>query len=173
MEISNLGNKIVVLGVSASGKSTFARTLSEKLGLPLIHMDEIMWNPNWQYVGDEETLRLIKEATGKEQWIIEGYIDKEVRVGVFTKADTLIYLDYPAWLPAFRYIKRWLKHRKDPRPELPGCPEKFSFDFLMRVYQKKEVYRLEKLFKEVDFSAKIIRLKSPKETKQFLTNQTL
>jgi hypothetical protein len=89
---------------------------------------------------------------------------------LFDKADTLLYLDYPAWLPAFRYIKRWSKHRKDPRPELPGCPAKFSFEFLKRVYLKKEVYRLEKLFKEVDFSLKIVRLKSPKETKVFLSN---
>lgn len=168
MERSKPGNKIVVLGVSASGKSTFARKLSERLTLPLIHIDELMWKPGWKYVGDEEIVRLIKEASEKESWIIEGYIEKNARVGLFNKSDSLIYLDYPAWLPAFRYIKRWLKHRKNPRLELPGCPEKFSLEFLIRVYKKKEVYRLERLFKEVDFSAKIIRLKSPKETEDFL-----
>ncbi len=168
MERSKLGNKIVVLGVSASGKSTFARKLSERLTLPLIHIDELMWKPEWEYVGDEEIVRLIKEASEKESWIIEGYIEKNARVGLFNKSASLIYLDYPAWLPAFRYIKRWLKHRKNPRLELPGCPEKFSLEFLIRVYKKKEVYRLERLFKEVDFSAKIIRLKSPKETEDFL-----
>lgn len=163
-----MGTRIVILGVSASGKSTFARELAEKTNLPLIHMDEIMWNPDWQYIGDEETVGLIKEASEKEAWIIEGYIDKGARVDLFNKADTLLYLDYPAWLPALRYIKRWWQHRTDPRPELPGCPEKFSFDFLKRVYLRKEVYRLEKLFKEVDYNSKIIRLKSPKDSKKLL-----
>ncbi len=173
MEISKLGTKMVVLGVSASGKSTFARKLSEKLGIPLIHIDELMWNPGWEYIGDERTVQLIKEASEKERWIIEGYIEKDARIDLFNKADVLIYLDYPAWLPALRYIKRWWQHRKDPRPELPGCPEKFSFEFLARVYKKKEVYRLEQLFKNGDYNAKIIRLKSPKDTKRILDRITL
>lgn len=163
-----LGAKVVVLGVSASGKSTFARELAEKTQLPLVHIDKIMWKPGWQYVGDEETIRLIKEASAKERWLIEGYIEKGAQRDLFTRADTLLYLDYPAWLPAFRYLKRWVKHRKDPRPELPGCPEKFSLEFLVRVYKKKEVYRLEKLLKEGYWDNKVIRLKSPKATEQFL-----
>jgi adenylate kinase family enzyme len=163
-----IGNKIVVLGVSASGKSTFARKLGEKTGLPVTFIDALMWKPGWQYIGDEETVRLIKEASGKDAWIIEGYIEKQARVDLFNTADTILYLNYPAWLPAFRYIKRWIKHRNNARPELPGCPEKFSFEFLWRVYKKKEVYRLEQLFKEHDWNSKIIRLKSPKETQAFL-----
>jgi len=162
-------SKIVILGVSASGKSTFARKLSAKLGIPLTHIDELMWKPNWEYVGDAETVQLIKEAAESERWIIEGYIEKDARIDLFNKADVLMYLDYPAWLPALRYIKRCWQHRKDPRPELPGCPDKFSFEFLTRVYKKKEVYRLEQLFKNGDYNAKIIRLKAPKETEAFLS----
>lgn len=165
---SKLGTKIVVLGVSASGKSTFARMLAQKTQLPLVHIDEIMWKPGWQYIGDEETIRLIKEVSEKERWLIEGYIEKGAQRDLFTKADTLLYLDYPPCLPAFRYLKRWVKHRKDPRPELPGCPEKFSFDFLVRVYKKKEVYRLEKLLKEGHWDSKIIRFKTPKQAEHFL-----
>ena len=166
--MSNLGTKIVVLGVSASGKSTFARSLATKIQLPLIHIDEIMWNPGWQYIGDEETVRRIEEVSEQDGWIIEGYIEKGARVELFNKADTLLYLDYPAWLPALRYIKRWWQHRKDSRPELPGCPETFSFEFLKRVYLKKEVYRLEQLFKDGNYDEKIIHLKSPNETASFL-----
>lgn len=165
---NNLGNKIVVLGVSASGKTTFARKLSEKTGLPVTYMDEVMWRPGWKYIGDVETAAQIEKVSNNDSWIIEGFIDKNSQKSLFEKADTLLYLDYPGWLSAWRYIKRWLKHRKTPRPELPDSPEKFSLEFLLRVYKKKEVYRLEKLFKAVDFSAKTIRFKSPKEAKQFL-----
>lgn len=168
MERNELGNKIVVLGVSASGKSTFARRLAAKLQLPLIHIDELMWKPGWQYIGDEETIRLIKEASEKDSWIIEGYIEKGAQLDLFNKADRLLYLDYPASVPTLRYVKRWWQHRTDPRPELPGCPERFSLEFLWRVYKKKEVYRLEQLFKKIDYSAKIIKLKSPKEAEELL-----
>jgi adenylate kinase family enzyme len=167
---NKIGNKIVILGVSASGKSTFARKLGEKTGLPVTYMDALMWKPGWEYIGDEETVRLIKEASEKEQWVIEGYIDKQVRVDLFNKADTILYLDYPGWLSAWRYIKRTWIHRKNPRPELPGSPEKFSFKFLKIVFTKVEVYKIEKLFKENDWSDKIIRFKSPKEADLFLKN---
>ena len=168
MEKSKLGKKIVVLGVSASGKTTFARTLGEKIGLPVTYMDEVMWRPGWKYVGDEETTAHIRTISQGDAWIIEGFIDKSVQQELFERSDTLLYLDYPGWLSAWRYVKRWWKHRKNPRPELTESPEKFSFEFLKRVYTKKEVYRLEKLFRTVDFNAKITRFKSPKEAEEFL-----
>lgn len=165
-----LGNKIVVLGVSASGKSTFARKLGAITRLPVTYMDALMWKPGWQYIGDEETIRLIKEASQKEAWIIEGYIEKEARVDLFNKADTILYLDYPGWLSAWRYLKRTWRHRKNPRPELPGSPEKFNFNFLKIVFTKGEVYKLEKLCREYDWNNKTIRFKSPKEANVFLKN---
>lgn len=160
--------KIVVVGVSASGKSTFARRLSEKLGITLIHMDEIMWNPGWEYIGDELTVQRICEASLKPEWIIEGYISKAARTDLFEKADLILYLDYSGWVSAWRYLKRFLKHRKNPRPELPGSPEKFSFKFLKLVFTKGEVWKLEKLFKESDLDSKIIRLKTPKEAEGYI-----
>jgi len=166
--MNSIGNKIVVLGVSASGKSVFSRKLGEKMGLPVTYIDALMWKPGWQYIGDEETVRLINEASAKETWIIEGYIEKQARVDLFNKADTILYLDYPGWLSAWRYIKRVWKHKKNPRPELPGSPDKFSFKFLKLVYTKGEVYKLERLFKEHDWNSKIIRFRSPKEADLFL-----
>lgn len=127
-----------------------------------------MWKPGWNYIGDEETVRLIIQASEKDAWIIEGYIEKEARVELFNKADTILYLDYPGWLSAWRYIKRCFRHRKNPRPELPGSPDKFSFNFLKLVFTKGEVYKLEKLFKEHDWNNKIIRFASPGDAKAFL-----
>lgn len=160
--------KIAIVGVSASGKSTFARKLEEKVGIPVTHIDALMWQPGWQYIGDEQTEAIIRDMLTKEHWIFEGYIVKSVREELFNEADVILYLDYPGWVSAWRYIKRWIKHRKNPRPELPGSPEKFSFKFLKLVYTKGEVYKLEKLFKGRDWSHKIIRLKTPKEAERYL-----
>lgn len=168
MKRNKLGNKIVILGVSASGKSTFARRLAPKMQLPLIHVDELMWKPGWEYIGDEETVSLINAVSEKDSWIIEGYIEKGAQRDLFNKADTLLYLDYPSWVSTLRYIKRWWQHRTEPRPELPGCPETFSFEFLLRVYKKKEVYRLEKLLSEGKWNSKIIRFKTPNQAEHFL-----
>lgn len=156
------------MGVSASGKSTFSRKLSEKTKLPLFLIDSIMWNPGWQYIGDEETVKKIKEIGSQEEWIIEGYISKEARTFLFDRADTIIYLDYPPIVATLRYLKRWFKHRKDPRPELEGSPEKFDWNFMKLVWTKGEAVSLNKFLAQIQDKEKITKLTSVRQTKAFL-----
>lgn len=166
--MQNLGNKIVVVGVSASGKSTFSRRLGEKLRIPVTYMDAIMWKPGWNYIGDGETEKILNEVSEGESWIIEGYISNGSRATIFDKADTIIYLDYSPWVSSWRYIKRYWKHRKQARPELEGSPEKFSFKFLKLVWTKGESISLNKYLDQVINKNKIQRFKTPKESKLFL-----
>lgn len=161
-------NKIVVVGVSASGKSTFARKLAKKTGLPLTHMDKIMWQPGWDYVGDEVTAVEINKISQADKWIIEGYISEAARSDLFNMVDVILYLDYPSWLCVWRYLKRVWLHRKKARSELPGSPDKFSFKFMKLVWNKGEVWKLEKLLQENDWDNKIVRLKSPKQALEYL-----
>ena len=49
-----IGNKIIVLGCSGSGKSTFSRKLHEKTNLPLIHLDNIWWKPDRTHISRDE-----------------------------------------------------------------------------------------------------------------------
>jgi adenylate kinase family enzyme len=164
----NLGKKIVIIGVSASGKSTFARQLGAKTNLPIVFTDAIMWNPGWAYIGDEETVQKLKEESSRDEWIIEGYISKDARTFVLDCADTIIYLDYPRMVAAVRYIKRWWKHRKNARPELEGSPENFDFKFLKVVWTKAEARSFDKFLGQINDQGKIIRLYSPREAENFL-----
>lgn len=166
--MKNIGTKIVVVGVSASGKTTFAKKLSVKVGLPVFIMDEFMWKPGWNYIGDEETRKKLEEISFGEKWIIEGYITKGLRKFIFDKADTIVYLDYSRFVASWRYLRRWFAHRKNPRPELPGSPEKFSFKFLKLVWTKGEAISLNRFLAEVENKEKIVTLKSPREARGFL-----
>jgi adenylate kinase family enzyme len=160
--------KIIVVGVSASGKSTFSRKLADVLNLPLTFMDSIMWKPGWVYVGDEKVVEELREISKKPEWIIEGYIVKGARSFLFNEADMIIYLDYPRIIPAWRYVKRFLMHRKNARPELGGSPEKFSFKFLRTVWMKWETITLNDFLSKIDNKEKIIKLHSPKEADGFI-----
>ncbi len=166
----HLGTKIVIVGVSASGKSTFARELSERTGLPVTHMDAIMWRPGWNYVGDDATVHELDRASSGESWIIEGYISKGARQFVFDRADTIIYLDYPPHVAAWRYVIRWYRHRHTPRPELNGSPETFSFSFLKLVWTKGETRSLNAVLAEPVYQKKILRFTSPRATREFLAD---
>ena len=160
--------KIVVVGVSASGKSILSRKLAKKTGLPLFHMDEIMWNKGWRYIGDQETISELREISNKDCWIIDGYITTDARSFVFERADIIIYLDYRPSLLCWRYIKRCIKHFRNPRPELPGSPDKFSWKFCKLVWTKGEAISLIKNIEKIIPKNKIIVLKSPQESKSTL-----
>lgn len=163
-----LGKKILVVGVSASGKSVFSRELGQRTGISVTYVDALMWKPGWNYIGDEATVKLLDEASQRSEWIIEGFIDKKAQPFMLERADTIIYLDYSSIVTVWRYIKRSWKHRKDPRPELEGSPDKFSFEFLVLIWQKKEVYWLNKSLATMSDQTKLIKLTSPKEANTFL-----
>jgi adenylate kinase family enzyme len=169
---TKLHKKILVVGVSASGKSTFSRKLADILNLPLTLMDSIMWKPGWVYAGDEKVVEELRKISTRPEWVIEGYIAKDARTFLFDAADIIIYLDYPRIIPTWRYIKRFLKHRKNSRPELEGSPEKFSFKFLRTVWMKWEVITLDEFLNNIDNKAKIIKFYTPKEAESFLKNST-
>ena len=159
--------KILIVGVSASGKSTFARKLSDITKIPVTFMDSIMWNRGWEYIGDEKTVEKLDEVSKNSEWIIEGYITTKARTFLFDRADQIIYLDYSPFVCSLRYIKRWWKHRTNPRPELEGSPEKFDLKFLRTIWNKWEAISLDKFLAEVSDQNKIKLLKSPKEAKIF------
>ncbi len=47
-------NRIVVIGSSCSGKSTFSQHLAIKEEVEYIELDQIHWLPNWEERPDEE-----------------------------------------------------------------------------------------------------------------------
>lgn len=164
------GKRIVVVGVSASGKSVFSKKLAEKLAVPVTFMDALMWRPGWNYIGDDEVAKKLEVISNDPEWIIEGYVVKPARTFLFDKADTIIYLDYSPIVASLRYIKRWWQHRVHARPELPGSPERLNFKFLKLVYTKGETVSLNKFLSEERYQQKIIKLCSPAETRVFLDN---
>ena len=40
--------RINITGNAGSGKTTLAKNLGRRLSIPVIHLDQIVWQPNWQ-----------------------------------------------------------------------------------------------------------------------------
>lgn len=100
------GRRIVVIGTSGSGKTTMARRLGERLGVPHIELDELHLGPNWVEVPDEvfreQTLRALD---GREGWTVDGNYS-QVRDIVWPQADTVVWLDYSLPLMLWRLTRR-------------------------------------------------------------------
>ena len=64
--------KVLVIGCAGAGKSTFARKLSEKTGLPLYYLDMIWHKADRTTVSTEEFDATLSEIMNKDQWILDG-----------------------------------------------------------------------------------------------------
>lgn len=64
--------RITIWGNSGSGKSTLAELAGQKLGLPVLHLDLIAWERNWQFRSEPTFLELQRQWLEQPLWIIEG-----------------------------------------------------------------------------------------------------
>ena len=86
-------NRIAIIGCPGSGKSTFARKLHEKTGLPLVHLDNIWWKPDRTHITREEFDHRIAAILREDAWIVDGNYSRTVETRI-AAADTVIFLDY-------------------------------------------------------------------------------
>ena len=86
--------RVVVVGVTSSGKSTLAEQLAKRFDMDFIELDALNWEPNWQAASLEVFRARVEKATQAEKWIVAGNYHV-VRDLVWPKAEAVIWLDYP------------------------------------------------------------------------------
>ena len=89
----SIGNRIIVLGCPGSGKSTLARRLSEKTGLPLIHLDNLWWRADGTHITREAFDDRLARVLSGDRWIVDGDFHRTCEAR-FMACDTVIFLDY-------------------------------------------------------------------------------
>ncbi|HVG98582.1 MAG TPA: hypothetical protein VNK05_16870 [Chloroflexota bacterium] len=99
--------RVVVLGASGSGKSTFAGALAARLGVPHVELDALHWGPRWTPVAVATLRARVCAATEAGGWVVDGNYSP-VRDLTWERADTLVWLDYPLALVLARLLRRTL-----------------------------------------------------------------
>ena len=122
-------NKISIIGGSGTGKSTLANNLGKQLNLPVYHIDGIHHLKNWEIRDKKERDKIILEKINESKWIMDGtYRDTlEARA---ENSEMIIYLDYSTIARLKGIFSRYFKHKGKERPEIPGCKEKMSLEFI-------------------------------------------
>lgn len=101
--------KIAIVGNAGGGKSTLAKALSEKTGLPLYSIDKLKFKPGGQEIAQEDYLQVHQDILTQEEWILDGFGCVPSTWARMEAADTVIFLDLPLWQHAFRVTKRLFK----------------------------------------------------------------
>ena len=127
-------HKILVLGSSGSGKSTFARQLGQALNIPVIHLDSHYWLPNWTSTPEEAWEKKILNLLQQDQWVMDGNYTSSLALRL-KYADTAIFLDVNRTVCLMRCFYRLAQNWGQNRQELAtGCYEKMDWDFFQWIW---------------------------------------
>ena len=161
--------RIVIIGCGGAGKSTLARQLSEKLNLPVVHLDKLWWKPGWVESTPEEFDGKLAVELEKPQWIMDGNFDRTIPARI-AKCDTIIYLNFSRFACLLGVLKRVMTTHGKVRPDMgEGCPERFDLDFLKWVwdFNKNKREKNYRLLNEAEGKQTIV-LKNRRMVKRFL-----
>ncbi|HEY2279513.1 MAG TPA: AAA family ATPase [Streptosporangiaceae bacterium] len=97
--------RILVTGITGAGKTTLARAVAGRLEIPFHEMDALaLTGPGWQ-----ENPRLLEDvqtiSTGPG-WVFDSLGYPQVRDLLWTRADGIVWLDYPRRVVMARVLRR-------------------------------------------------------------------
>ncbi len=116
--------RVMIIGCPGAGKSTFARALAEKTGLPLIHLDLIWHKPDRTHISRDEFDLRLAEILAEDRWIIDGHYSRTLAPR-FEACDTLFWLD----LPLEECLAGVRARIGQPRPDMPWQETKEDPEF--------------------------------------------
>ena len=160
--------KVIIIGCPGAGKSTFARKLKEKTGLPLFYLDMIWHKADGTNISRDEFDGKIKEIMKKEQWILDGNYIRTLEMRL-KECDTVFLLDYPLELCLEGASSRIGKER----PDMPWVESEFDLEFrqfivdfpkdsLPKIYELLKKYEKEKelhIFRKREDAEEYLRTK--------------
>ena len=168
--------RIVVVGVTGSGKTTLARELSRRLGLPHVELDAFYWEPNWTPAPAETFRARVAEALQGGAWVADGNygIARDI---VWARADTLVWLDYGLpvilwqltrrmWRRVFSQEELWNGNRERLREHFFSRDSLYLWAF--RTYWRRRREYPVHLRRPEFAHLTVVRLRSPRVTKDWL-----
>lgn len=103
-----LPRRVLVAGVSGSGKTTIARRLGQLLEVPHTEIDSLFHGPNWEPRAD--FMADVGRFSNAPGWVTEWQYG-QARPLLAERADTLVWLDFPVPVSMWRLIRRTARRR--------------------------------------------------------------
>jgi len=128
--------RIAIIGCSDGGKSSLARRLGERLGLPVIHLDVLFWRPGWIESEDDPFRRRLARALAPGRWVADGNVPRLAADLHLAQAQLIVWIDQPRLLCLWRVFWRALTERGGRRADMAeGCDERIDLDFYLYVWR--------------------------------------
>lgn len=165
--------RVAVAGTSGSGKTTLCTQIARTLRMPYVEIDSLYWGPGWTPRPSFRTE--VDRFTSGGRWAIELQY-RAVRPMIASRADTLVWLDYPTPVTMRRLMRRTLR-RRTRRAELWNGnyePPLHTFltdkDHIIRWgwRTRKKLRPVIPTLEERYPGLTVVRLRSPRQTRRWL-----
>jgi adenylate kinase family enzyme len=169
-------SRVVVIGTSCAGKTTFARSLADALSCPHVEFDALHWQPNWVPRALADFRALTAQALSQDCWVTDGNYGA-VRDLVWSRATTVIWLNYAFRLVLWRALARTVRRVLTREELFSGNRESLRMAFFSResilwwvittFHRRRKQYR--ELFDKKTFAHRsYIEFRKPSEAESFL-----
>lgn len=159
--------KIIIIGCSGAGKSTFARKLRDITGLPLYYLDMLWHKPDKTNVSSEEFDTRLLEIIETDTWIIDGNYGRTLEIRL-RACDTVFLLDYPVDICLAGVQSRIGEIRED----MPWVENEFDEEFKQWIlgFSENEMPAVYELLNKYKYEKNIIIFKSRKDSEDYLNS---
>jgi adenylate kinase family enzyme len=171
--------RINVIGTSCSGKTTLARALAGRLALPYVELDALFWGAGWTPVPAGTFRERVQAAVEGERWVIDGSYST-IRPITWSRADTVVWLDFPLPLVLGRWARRTLRRIRSGEEFWTGTGNRESIHhalrrdgllwWILRTHRPRRRRTAAAIAERPDL--RVIRLRSPRAADHWLASVT-
>jgi adenylate kinase family enzyme len=162
----------VVATATASGKTTFGRALSDRLGVAFVELDALNHGPDWTEATPDELRAKVEPIVATDSWVIDGAYRGKLGDLILERADTVVWLDFPlgVWLP--RLVRRTVGRVVRKEELWAGNRETFRNVFFRRdsllVFALRNYRRRRLLYPRELGQYNLVRLRTRRDVDRFL-----
>jgi adenylate kinase family enzyme len=168
-----VADRILVYGVTGSGKTTLAAQIAERTGLPWHSVDDLTWEPGWVEVPLAEQRARIAAICAGQRWILDSAYGKWLEIPL-ARLQLIVALDYPRWVSLGWLVRRTVRRAVDRNPVCNGNTESFRQAFSgdsiivwhFKSFARKRA-RIRKWAADPD-GPKVVRFTRPRDTQRWL-----
>jgi len=165
-------DRIAIIGCGGSGKSHLARQLAGAVGVQATHLDTLYYDQDWNPLATEDFADLQRRLVAADRWVIDGNYASTLPIRL-AAADTVVFLDLPAWTCLRGVFGRQLRHGGGQHEQI-GVYNRITWGFVRYIasYRRNMRPRMQRLLAEHAGHAEVVVLRSRRAAAKWLAGTT-